>query len=133
MLDAYLTEVIALTEFERKRTELAPRREHLQAQWRQLEAMTEQHHELTQIAASIEEFCSHIQAGLDQATFEEQRALVELLIDCVVVADAEVEIRYTMPLSRAWPHRRFCHLRLDYRASVCIRLPDGRGGRTGAA
>jgi site-specific DNA recombinase len=132
LLDAYLTEVIALTEFERKRTELAPRREHLQAQWRQLEAMTEQHHELTHIAASSDEFCRHIQAGLDQATFEEQRALVELLIDCVVVADAEVEIRYTMPLSRAGPHRRFCHLRLDYRAPVPVRLRNGASGDAGA-
>jgi hypothetical protein len=59
--------------------------------------------------------------GLEQATFE-QRALVELLIGCVVVTDAEVEIRYVMPLSRAGPHRRFCHLRLDYRGSVSARL-----------
>ncbi len=46
----------------------------------------------------------------------------ELLIDCVVVTDAEVEIRYVMPLSRAGPHRRFCHLRLDYRGGLSRRL-----------
>jgi site-specific DNA recombinase len=128
LLDAYLTEVLALTEFERKRTELGTRRDRLQAQWRQLEALTEQHHELTQIATSIEAFCRHIQAGLDQVTFQEQRALVELLVDCVVVADADVEIRYAMPLSRAGPHRRFCHLRLDYRVGVSAAVHDTQRG-----
>ena len=120
LLDAYLMEVIELGEFERKRTELAERQEHLQTQWRQLEVMTEQHHDLVQLAASLDGVCRHLQVGLDQATFEQQRQLVELLIDCVVVTDAEVEIRYTMPLSRAGPYRRFCHLRLDYRAPVFV-------------
>jgi len=84
-------------------------------QWRdplrQLEATTEQHLELARVARSIEAVCEQLHSGLEQATFE-QRALVELLIDCVVVTDAEVEIRYVMPLSRAGPHRRFCHWRL---------------------
>ncbi len=131
LLDAYLAGVIELAEFERKRTELDERGERLKVQRRQLEAVTEQQLELTRVAGSIEEFCTHVRAGLDQATFEERRALVELLIDCVVVMDAQVEIRYARPLSRAGPHRRFCHLRLDYRVGVSAAVRDATGGAPG--
>ena len=118
LLDAYLAEIVEFAEFERKRAEIARRNETLQAQLRQLEAMTAQHGELARLAHGIEEVCKQLREGLEQANFEQQRALVELLIDCVVVSDAEVEIRYVMPLSRAGPQRRFCHLRLDYRACL---------------
>jgi len=39
---------------------------------------------------------------------------VLLLIDRVVVTDAEVEIRYVLPTSPESEHVRFCHLRKDY-------------------
>lgn len=118
LLDAYVGEIIELAEFERKRTELMSRRSSLEAQQRQLEAQAAEQHELVQVAASLETVCATLRAGLEQATPEQQRALVELLIDCVVVSDADVEIRYTIPLSRAGPPRRFCHLRIDYRGGL---------------
>jgi site-specific DNA recombinase len=46
---------------------------------------------------SIAAFCQRVQAGLAQATFAQQRTLVELLIDRVLVADGDVEIRYAIP------------------------------------
>ena len=42
-------------------------------------------------------FCRRVAAGLDAATFEQKRQLVELLIDRVVVTGDAVEIRYVMP------------------------------------
>ena len=126
LLDAYLAEIVELAEFERKRAELVRRSETLQAQLRQLEAMTAQHSELARRAHGIEDVCKQLRDGLAQANFAQQRALVELLIDCVVVSDAEVEIRYVMPLSRAGPQRRFCHLRLDYRGGLFQSLRDVR-------
>jgi site-specific DNA recombinase len=128
LLDAYLAEIVELAEFERKRAELAQKSEVLKAQLRQLEAMAAQHLELTQVAHAIEDVCRQLRVGLEQATFEQQRALVELLIDCVVVADTDVEIRYVMPLANTGPPRRLCHLRIDYRALVPARLRDGPGG-----
>jgi hypothetical protein len=47
-------------------------------------------------------------------TFEQKRRLIELLIDRVVVAEAEVEIRYVIPLSGSGEHARFCHLWTNY-------------------
>src|SRR3954471_2358931 len=45
---------------------------------------------------------------------QQRRQLVLLLIDRVVVTDAEVEIRYVLPTSPDSEHVRFCHLRKDY-------------------
>ena len=63
---------------------------------------------------SIEAFCQRVQQGLAQATFEQKRQLIELLVDRVVVTGEEVEIRYVIPLSPKSEQIRFCHLRLDY-------------------
>jgi hypothetical protein len=47
-------------------------------------------------------------------TFEQRRQLAELLIDSVIVADGQVEIRYVLPTSPDGPHRPFCQLRKDH-------------------
>ena len=51
------------------------------------------------MAASLEAFRERVQGGLAQASFEQRRQLVLLLIDRVVVTDAAVEIRYVLPTS----------------------------------
>jgi site-specific DNA recombinase len=55
-----------------------------------------------------------LRVGLDQATFEQRRQLVELLIDRVVVTDGQVETRYVIPSTDHSTKTRFCHLRTDY-------------------
>ncbi|HYU71380.1 MAG TPA: hypothetical protein VEL31_01755 [Ktedonobacteraceae bacterium] len=63
---------------------------------------------------SIEVFCQRVAQGLADATFEQKRQLIELLVDRVVVTGNEVEIRYVIPTSKSSEQIRFCHLRLDY-------------------
>jgi len=128
LLDAYLDEVVELAEFERKRGELQGRSDALLAQRRQLEATARERTELSGIGESIEEFCKQVKAALFDATFEQKRALVELLIDRVIVADKEVEIRYVVPTSPDGPHQPFCHLRTDY-LPVVREVARGRGFR----
>jgi transposase-like protein len=70
--------------------------------------------ELAGLSRSMEDFCQRIRQGLEQATFEQKRKLVELLIDRVIVTDGEVEIRYVMPTSKSSENTRFCHLYLDF-------------------
>jgi site-specific DNA recombinase len=70
--------------------------------------------QLAKIADSIERFCKQVKEGLSNATFEQKRTLVELLIDQVVVTDEEVQIRYVVPTSPEGSHHPFCHLRTDY-------------------
>ena len=62
---------------------------------------------------SIEAFCQRVQQGLSEATFEQKRQLIELLIDRVVVSEQEVEIRYVIPTSSSSEQVRFCYLRSD--------------------
>jgi site-specific DNA recombinase len=114
LLEAYLAGVVHLHELERKREEMNSRQESLLTQQHQLEVMGRQSMELSAVADSIEAFCAQVRKGLAQATFAQRRALVELLIDRVVVTDGGVEIRYVMPTSPEGPHYRFCHLRKDY-------------------
>jgi site-specific DNA recombinase len=114
LLDAYLGGVLKLAEFERKRKELEGRTDALLAQERQLGASARERTELAGIADSIEGFCEQVRAGLANATFEQKRRLVELLIDRVIVSEEEVEIRYVVPTSPEGPHQPFCHLRTDY-------------------
>jgi site-specific DNA recombinase len=114
LLDAYLAEIIALAEFQRKRDELDRRRAALAAQQRQLDAAAAQRLELQAVADGIEAFCQAIRAGLATATFEQRRLLAELLIDRVIVTDGQVEIRYVLPTSPDGPHRPFCQLCKDH-------------------
>lgn len=66
------------------------------------------------LVRSIQEFCQRMQCGLANASFEQKRQLIELLIDRVVVTNGEVEIRYVIPTSPKSEQVRFCQLRSDY-------------------
>src|SRR5947208_4133424 len=129
LLDAYLAEVVTLPELNRKRQDLDRRRDTLLAQQRQLDAAARQKLELGAVADGIEAFCQTVRAGLAAATFAQRRQLAELLIDCVVVTDGDVEIRYVLPTSPDGPHRPFCQLRKDHLNSPSRRVSlDHPGG-----
>jgi site-specific DNA recombinase len=116
LTDAYLAGIVQLEEYGRRRTDLEQRFEALAEQQRQLEAQVDRRNELAGLSSSIEDFCARLRQGLDQASFEQKRWLIELLIDRVIVTDGEVEIRYVWPTARHSEQIRFCHLRLDHRA-----------------
>ncbi len=120
LTEAYLARVLELAEYQRRRGELEQRRESLTQQAQQLLAQVERQHEITGLATAVTEFCERVQASLTQADFATRRALVELLIDRVVVTGEEVEIRYVIPTSRRSEHVRFCYLRLDYFAPPAL-------------
>jgi site-specific DNA recombinase len=96
LTEAYLAGILPLAEYKRRRHEVEQRMEAVDHQARQFEVQVQQHLELTDLAHSSTEFCQRISRGLEQATFEQKRQLVELLIDRVVVTNEEVEIRYVM-------------------------------------
>jgi site-specific DNA recombinase len=114
LTEAYLAGIIPLTEYERRRSELEQRMAGLEAQANTLAVQTNRQKELVGLTESITDFCTRIQQGLANATFEQRRQLVELLIDRVVVTNDEVEIRYVIPTGPNGEHTRFCHLRKDY-------------------
>jgi len=139
LTEAYLLAIIPLAEYRRRREELERKNQALDAETKELEAQVDRQAELAQLGASIEEFCNRIHAGLVNATFEQKRALVELLIDRVLVADGEVEIRYVVPTHPSSEKVRFCHLRKDYFKSAVATCTGARaclslaGMKTGEA
>ncbi len=114
LTEAYLSEVIALSEYKRRRSELEQRKDALAAQEQQPKMIVDRQAEVSGMVRSIEEFCQRVRDGLATANFEQKRKLIELLVDRVVVANGEVEIRYAIPTGPAGEHVRFCHLRSDY-------------------
>jgi site-specific DNA recombinase len=114
LLELYLAEVVEREEFTRKRKEVAQTQQGLTQQLRQLDAQAQQHVNVAALAQGIEACCRRMAPTLDNATFAQRRQLVELLIDRVIVNDAQVEIRYVVPTGPKGETTPFCHLRLDY-------------------
>ncbi len=114
LTDAYLRAVVPLDEYERRRRDLEQRAHALAGQEAGLRNDAERQRELAGVAASLEAFRTRVQQGLAGASFEQRRELVLLLVDRVVVTDADVEIRYVLPTSPDSEHVRFCQLRKDY-------------------
>lgn len=112
--DAYLQSIIPLAEYQRRRQELEQRSQALATQEKLLEAQAFRYVEVAGLVTAVKDFCQRVRAGLANATFEQRRQLVELLIDRVIITNDEVEIRYVIPTSPRSEHVRFCHLRKDY-------------------
>jgi site-specific DNA recombinase len=135
LLEVYLAEVIGRDEFERKRKEVTQSQHGLTQQLRQLEAQAQQQVNVAALAQGIEAFCQRTHLTLNNLTFAQRRQLVELLIDCVIVTDGQVEIRYVVPTGPKGETTPFCHLRLDYfHGPTQATAPDNgaQGGLAGA-
>jgi len=115
LTEAYLTEVIPLAEYQRRRGEIEQKIQAFERQAEQLVSQVNRQHEIVAMVSSVEDFCQRVGQGLENASFAQQRQLIELLIDRVIVTDEDVEIRYVVPTNPEGEHIRFCHLRTDYR------------------
>jgi site-specific DNA recombinase len=114
LTEAYLQSVMPLAEYQRRRHDLEQKQEALARQEQQLEVRVDRHGQLAEMVQSITAFCQRVQAGLAHATFAPKRTLVELLVDRVLVANGDVEIRYAIPTHPRGEVTRFCQLRQDY-------------------
>ena len=118
LTEAYLAGIVSLEEYRRRRQDLEQKAQTLAAQVQQLEVQVDRQAEIARLGLSIDAFCRRVQKGLDQATWEQKRQLIEWLVVRVIVTDGEVEIRYAIPTSPAGEVTRFCLLRADYRTAL---------------
>ncbi len=119
LTEAYLEQIVSLEEYRRRRRDLEERQESMKTQVRELEASLDHQKDLEAVVEGIEAFCQRVCDGLEHATFEQKRHLVELLIDRVIVTEDKVEIRYVIPTSPRGETSRFYQLRIPY----CRTLP----------
>ena len=114
LTEAYLAGVMDLAEYQRRR-DLEQRQQAFAGQERQLEAQVDRQAEITRLGLNMERFCHRVSQGLEQASWEQKRQLIEWLIARVIVTNGEVEIRYVIPTSPTGEADRFCHLRSHHR------------------
>jgi hypothetical protein len=115
LTDAYLAGVVPMAEYQRRRRDTEARLQALDPQETELTHDAERRGETAGLAAHAEAFCRRVRDGLAGADFDQRRALLELLVDRVVVADGAVEIRYVVPTGPEGEREPFCRLRSDYR------------------
>jgi site-specific DNA recombinase len=118
LTEAYLSSVIPLSEYERRRREIEARLAGLERQEQQLATDAARDGETAKLAGHVETFCERVREGLAVADFAGKRTLLELLVDRVVVTDGAVEIRYALPTGPDGECEPFCRLRSDYRAAL---------------
>jgi site-specific DNA recombinase len=116
LTEAYLAGVVPLAEYERRRRDIDARLLALGSQEQDLVQDAERQNETGRLAAHAEAFSRRVQEGLATADFERKRALLELLVDRVIVIDDAVEIRYVVPTSPEGEQAPFSRLRTDYRS-----------------
>ena len=115
LTDAYLAGVVPMAEYQRRRRDTEARLQVLDRQETELTHDAERQGETAGLAANAEAFCRRVRESLASANFDQKRALLELLVDRVVVADGAVEIRYVVPTGPNGEREPFCRLRSDYR------------------
>src|SRR3954469_24351232 len=114
LTEAYLAGVVPLVEYDRRRREVETRSRALERQEQELAGDAERQGDTARLAAHADAFCRRVREGLAEADFARKRALLELLVDRVIVADGAVEIRYVIPTGPSGEREPFCRLRTDY-------------------
>ncbi len=127
LIDAYAAEAVTLEELQTRVRALEGRLTDLTRDEQQLATSAEQQAQIGVLVTQVEAFRATIAQGLDQASFARRRELVELLIDRVLVAPPEVEIRYIVPFGGA-AHRKVV-LQSGHRGATCRQsvAADGAG------
>jgi site-specific DNA recombinase len=99
LIDAYSADVLSLEELGARRRKLEDRLAALRREEQQAVAQVLRDEQAQEVAASMERFRTRIVQGLERADFAMQRAIIEMVVDRVVVDAPEVEVRYVMPLT----------------------------------
>jgi site-specific DNA recombinase len=99
VVEAYTAEALTLEELQAQRRFLEHRLAALRGEEQQSAAQIVREDQAQALASRVEDLRAALAAGLDHASPEQRRTLVELLVDRVVVDAPTVEIRYVIPLS----------------------------------
>jgi site-specific DNA recombinase len=98
LIDAYQAGAIELEELQARRAKIAQRRDALRTQYDQSAQLRRQAAQAREVLEDLKTFCRRIDARLDDATFEEKQAILQLLIERIIVGEDTLEIRHVIPL-----------------------------------
>ena len=100
LIDAYQMEIITLKDLDNRRNVIERKILQVQEQMKKIKAAERKEINYEKIFNNIETFCDTVRKGLEHASFEEKRRLVELLVEEVVVTNGKVEIHHIIPLAK---------------------------------
>jgi site-specific DNA recombinase len=109
LIDAYQTGIITLQDLTSRKSNLERKISQIQQQIRELKAVERNEVNDQKIFNSIQTFCEAVKRGIENASFEEKRRIVELLVEEVIVTNGKVEIKHIIPTDN------FSNLQLDHR------------------
>ena len=98
LVDAYQAGIIELEELKERRARIAQRGEALKTQYDQQARLRRQAAQAREVLEDLKTFCRRIDARLDDAAFEEKQAILQLLIERIIVGEDSLEIRHVIPL-----------------------------------
>ena len=98
LLDAYEAGAISLTELSERRSHLAEERRGLERQQQERDRLRRQGTKAEVVRTNLAAFCGRIGTRLDEATFADKQAILQLVIERIIVGDGSLEIRHVIPL-----------------------------------
>jgi site-specific DNA recombinase len=101
LLDAYQAELRSLAELGERRRALGLRREALVQEQEQAQRLRQDRAHAQAVLSDLTAYCERIRSRLHAVTIEERQAVLQLLVERIIVGDDTIEIRHVIPLPLA--------------------------------
>ncbi|MCW2240959.1 site-specific DNA recombinase [Azospirillum canadense] len=105
LLDAYQAAVISLEELTERRQQVADQRRALEHQQQQQRVLRGQRAKAQEVVGELTAFCARVRERLDDASLADKQAILQLVIERIIVHDDSLEIRHVIPLHSPPPGR----------------------------
>jgi site-specific DNA recombinase len=105
LLDAYQADVISLEELTERRGQLTEQRRALDQQIEMARALCQSRIKVQAVATDLAAFCTRLHRRLDEASFADKQAILQLVIERIIVHEDRLEIRHVIPLRNPPPGR----------------------------
>jgi site-specific DNA recombinase len=104
LLDAYEAGAVSLAEMSERRHRLAEERRGLERQQQDRDRIRQQRAQAEAVRTSLEAFCTRVGTRLENASLADKQAILQLVIERIIVGDGSLEIRHVIPLSPGPPN-----------------------------
>lgn len=98
LLDAYQAGVISLDELTERRGRLTEQRQALDRQLETARTLRQNQIKAQAVATDLAAFCARLHSRLDEASFADRQAILQLVIERIIVHEDRLEIRHVIPL-----------------------------------
>ena len=131
LIDAYQQDVLTLQDLATRREQITQRLKGLEQERKQIEHQRDTTIKWEHLANHIEHFRTLLGSNVDRLSFEDRQAVVQLLVEKVVVSrDGAVEVHHVLPFEdepmaagQKKKGRRLNFMSCDYNTSIWNRKP----------